>query len=282
MFVPWKLSLWLQRWLPAFLLKPLKSAYTSHHAGVMRRMDARLEIIVAQLFPTRPARVVAGPFQGMNYVGASVGSALVPKLVGSYEVELSGAIEQMARHGYDRIFNVGCAEGYYAVGLARFIPQARVVVFEMEEKGRALVRAMAERNSVLDRFEILGTCEPQGLASALATPSRTLVICDVEGYEDVLMNPVACPPLTRAHILVELHDCKNAGVSERVSRRFEATHDITILWQQRRTAAEFPLSTAYTRKIDPEHLAAAIDEGRPVRLDRTPMSWFWMTPKGIA
>ena len=92
------------------------------------------------------------------------------------------------------------------------------------------------------------------------------------------MNPAVCPALARTHILVELHDCKNAGVSERLRRRFESTHNITTIWQQIRTAVEFPLSTPYTRKLNPEHLASAIDEGRPVRVDRTPMSWFWMVP----
>lgn len=224
--------------------------------------------------------VSSGPFKGLRYVEDTVCGGYVPKLLGTYERELHDTILNAAKLGFERIINIGAADGYYAVGLARFIPQAKVVVFEMEEKGRALVRAMAERNGVLERFEILGTCEPRGLASALATPGRTLVICDVEGYEDVLMNPTACSPLAKAHVLVELHDCKNPGVFGRVKERFVASHDITTVWQQERTAAEFPISTSYTRRVDPKHLAAAIDEGRPVNEAKGPrMSWFWMEPK---
>jgi hypothetical protein len=224
--------------------------------------------------------VSGGPFKGLRYVEDTVCGGYVPKLLGTYERELHETILNAARLDFERIINIGAADGYYAVGLARLIPNARVVVFEMEEKGRALVSAMAERNGVMDRFQILGTCEPLGLLTALATPGRTLVICDVEGYEDVLMNPSSCPALATAHILVELHDGKNAGVSGRVRDRFVATHMITTLWQQERTAAEFPISTTYTRRVNPRHLAAAIDEGRPVNEAKAPrMSWFWMEPK---
>ena len=226
--------------------------------------------------------VSAGPFKGLRYVEDTVNGGYVPKLLGSYERELHETILDAAKLGIQRIINIGAADGYYAVGLARLMPQVRVVVFEMGAKGRALVCAMAERNGVMDRFEILGTCEPQGLASALASGDRTLVICDVEGYEDVLLNPVACPPLKYSYILVELHDGKNPAVSGRVKERFVASHDITTIWQQERTATEFPISTAYTRRVDPKHLAAAIDEGRPVNETKGPrMSWFWMEPKSV-
>jgi hypothetical protein len=225
--------------------------------------------------------VRGGPFKGLRYVHDTVCGGYVPKLLGTYERELHETILRVSHMGFARIINIGAADGYYAVGLARLMPGVRVVVFELEEKGRKLVKLMAEHNGVAERLEVRGACDPAGLADALKAGGATLVICDVEGYEDVLMDPVACPALTRAHVLVELHDCKCAGVSQRVQRRFEATHGITTIWQQMRTAAEFPISTAYTRKLDPEHLAAAIDEGRPVKLDRTPMSWFWMTPKGI-
>lgn len=226
--------------------------------------------------------VSAGPFKGLHYVEDTVCGGYVPKLLGTYERELHATILNISRQHFERIVNIGAADGYYAVGLARLMPNVRLVVFEMEEKGRALVRAMAERNGVEDRLEILGSCDPQGLSAALATPARTLVICDVEGYEDVLMEPATCPALERTHILVELHNGKNKGVSERVKKRFLSTHNITTIWQEKRIAAEFPFSTTYTRRLRPRHLAAAIDEGRPVNESKGPrMSWFWMEPKVI-
>ncbi len=223
--------------------------------------------------------VGAGPFKGLHYVHDTVCGGYIPKLLGTYERELHETIYAASQMSFERIVNIGAADGYYAVGLARLMPDVQVIVFELEEKGRKLVQMMAEHNGVSERLEIYGACDPSGLAKILAVPGKTLVICDVEGYEDILMDPVACPELKKAHVLVELHDCKNAGVSDRLRDRFVATHEITRIWQQARTATEYPLHTAYARSIAAEHLAEAIDEGRPVRAGQTPMSWYWMLPK---
>jgi hypothetical protein len=158
-------------------------------------------------------------------------------------------------------------------------PDLRVIAFEMEERGREFLRTMAERNGVLGQIEIRGRCEAEDLSGLSDSPQQTLILCDVEGYEDVLMDPDKIGGLRETFLLVEIHDNKNPGVSDRIGRRFAASHAIETIWQEQRAAAEFPFATPYTRTLDPEHLAAAVDEGRPVRPGATPMSWFWMVPK---
>ena len=65
-----------------------------------------------------PCTIAAGPFAKMKYSFESHGSSIVPKLVGSYEAPLESWIEEAIKNGYNRIIDIGCAEGYYAVGLA--------------------------------------------------------------------------------------------------------------------------------------------------------------------
>jgi hypothetical protein len=43
---------------------------------------------------------------------------------GCYEHELHGEIEQLVTRGFDAVLNIGCGEGYYAIGLARRMPTA--------------------------------------------------------------------------------------------------------------------------------------------------------------
>src|SRR5690606_29129834 len=62
-------------------------------------------------------QITAGPFEGMKYLEQVAGSALLPKLIGSYESELHAALLDMTRRGHRLIIDVGCAEGYYAVGM---------------------------------------------------------------------------------------------------------------------------------------------------------------------
>src|SRR5579859_5362525 len=61
------------------------------------------------------ARVRSGPFAGMRYVDASIGSAYLPKLLGIYERELHPVIEEACASRPGLIVDLGAAEGYYAV-----------------------------------------------------------------------------------------------------------------------------------------------------------------------
>lgn len=219
------------------------------------------------------SRVLAGPFAGMRYIRSSYFSAYIPKLLGSYEKELVAAVEAGCGLRPDAIIDVGAAEGYYAVGLALRNPSARVIAFEMEEDGRRALGEMRQLNSVVERVQILGRCEPPDLQAALTAASRSLVVCDVESYELALLDPVAVPALREAHILVELHDFLHRGLAETIEPRFTATHRVTRIWQQERAWQEFPFATLYTRLLPKSYLRWAVDEWRPER-----MSWFWMEP----
>ena len=218
-------------------------------------------------------RVPAGPFAGMRYIRASQGSALIPKLLGSYERELTASVEAACALRPDRIIDAGAAEGYYAVGLALRNSSTHVVAFEMEEKGRQALAEMVRLNAVEGRVQIRGKCEAADLQEALAGAARPLVVCDVESYELVLLDPAAVPRLCGAHILVELHDFLQRGLAETIEERFTATHWVTRIWQEERAAAEFPYATVYTRLLPKSYLRWAVDEWRPER-----MSWFWMEP----
>jgi len=218
-------------------------------------------------------RVRLGPFAGMRYVSNSIGSAYVPKLLGIYERELAQVMEQACARQPPLIVDIGAAEGYYAVGMALRNPKARIVAFEAEERGRAALRQMALLNSVVDRIEIHGRCEPFVLQSTVADQKGGLVICDVEGYEEHLLDPVVVPELNGATILAEMHDFVRPGITEEIRRRFAATHRCERIWQEPRTRKDFPFQTIGTALLPGSYLDWAVSEWRPVR-----MSWLRLEP----
>jgi hypothetical protein len=59
-------------------------------------------------------RVSGGPFAGLKLSERSVGSELLPKLLGTYELELHRVIEEFLSTDYDVLINIGCGEGFYA------------------------------------------------------------------------------------------------------------------------------------------------------------------------
>lgn len=215
-----------------------------------------------------------GPFEGMRYVQVSQGSAYIPKLLGIYERELVPQVEALITRAPRLIVDVGAAEGYYAIGLARRLPQTRVVGFEMELKGQGALREMAQLNGVSDRVQVRGKCEPGDLATALGDERNAVVVCDVEGYEQHLLDPVAVPALRHAAVLVELHDFIVPNITDTLKHRFSLTHQITHIWQGTRSRDEFPWRTLGTALLPKSYLDWSVSEWRPVS-----MAWLWMEPK---
>jgi len=214
--------------------------------------------------------VLSGPFKGMRYVGFACGSALAPKLLGTYEMEVHEGVEELCRRGGDAVINLGAAEGYYAVGVAMRLGQTRGITFDWWVPAQYWLRRIAYLNGVMGRIQTRGNCTVAELKDAMETARSPIVVCDVEGAEDELLDPVTIPALLRASILVELHDMDKPGVSDRVHGRFEATHDIRQWLSRPRTAEDIPQPL---RDRD-GRLVKLMDENRQAQ-----QSWFLMTPK---
>jgi hypothetical protein len=201
--------------------------------------------------------VLSGPFAGMRAIDKAAGSALLPKLVGSYECELHPAIARLTARGHRLIVDVGCAEGYYAVGLARLFPRARVRAHDIDSAARRLCMAMAELNEVSDRVAVGGYFKTGDLATIRDLPA--LIVSDCEGYEATFLDPKAAPALSECDVLVEIHEHIVPGVGELLDGRFAATHDIEKIPVQCRWPADW---ADYTEGLSPEDQAFAVNEYR--------------------
>ena len=206
----------------------------------------------------------------MCYPSAAVGSTvLVPKLLGSFELELHRVVEEVVRQRFPIIINIGCAEGYYAVGLARVLPDARVHAFDRDPSFRHLCGAMAALNSVEDRVTIYGAATPDQLQT-LAQDQRVLIFCDCEGCERELLDPSGIPSLRGASIVVEMHDFIDRATSGTLLKRFEQTHVIAVIDSSNRDPRKYDELEA----LPDEDAALAVDEFRPEQ-----MQWAWMRPR---
>src|SRR5215813_4226420 len=81
-------------------------------------------LITPKIFQKLGNRVLTGPFKGMivtDQPNWDDGNSTL-KLLGCYEHELWDAIELAITRKPSAVINIGCAEGYYAIGLARRLP----------------------------------------------------------------------------------------------------------------------------------------------------------------
>jgi hypothetical protein len=195
------------------------------YARRFRRVeDPRLILCLSEKFPD--LTVKNGPFRGLRYPeAAATGSALPPKLLGSYEMELVQVWESVLQKSYTEIVDIGSAEGYYAVGLGLKFPQARIFAFDADAAANRLCAEMARLNGVADRLTLGGFCNEKILLG-LDLRERALILCDCEGFEKELFTPAAARFLARHDLVIEVHDLLDREIATALRERFGATHDI--------------------------------------------------------
>lgn len=234
------------------------------YARGRERLDPSSSAVLATLCGGE-LRVLSGPFAGMRYLPVASGSGLLPKIVGSYEMEIHSAIAASLRRAYRRVINIGCGEGYYAVGYARALPAATVFAFDPDVLARSRLRALARLNGVTDRIRVGVQCRPQHLGEL--SGKGCLVVCDCEGCERELLDPQISSSLRDSDILVEIHDFLDSTGSILLAQRFNCTHEILLFDVQPRSAYQAP----NLDRLSAEQRNFALWEGRPART-----KWGWM------
>lgn len=245
-----------------------------HRWYFYRRFSRFQSVFRGMLFPDRQALTVqSGPFKGMRYLHETVWGSITPKWLGSYEAELHPVLADIMQRGFQTVIDVGCAEGYYAVGLSMVLPGARVYAFDTDFISRAQVRRLAKLNKVAERIHIGRFCQHADV-EALAS-GRTLVVCDIEGHEKEWLDPGQAGSLRRCDILVEVHE--NSGRSSEVEQllrqRFASSHRMERVtaagresWlQQNRPSLPLGTTDDWLRRAAEEHRV----KGR---------LWLWMQP----
>ena len=235
----------------------------------IRRHNKLMLSISKRLLAAGDGKVMTGPFSGMAYIEEACGSALCPKLVGSYEAELHQVIQAIIQRPYPLIVDVGAAEGYYACGLAMRLPHARVLAYDINPVARELCERMARLNGVEHRVKVMAACTPAELNGVLLPGS--LVLCDCEGYEMDLLDPAAVPALGACDLLVELHEHLVPGVLAEVARRFKASHDIQSIMSCARDGRDYQ----FLGFLDSRQRQLAVHEYRPAT-----QQWLWMRCAG--
>lgn len=216
------------------------------------------------------ATVLGGPFCGMKYISEAQGSVLIPKLLGIYEKELNLVIDNLCRQPFQNIYVIGAGEGYYVVGMALKIPKARVFAYEANVSAHKLISEVAEKNGVSARVSILGLCADDDMR---AVRPDSLVIMDVEGAEQYLLDPMKFSGLQSATILFEAHQAPEETQSL-ILAKFKQTHSILRIdsevrvWKDIRCLA-FPFLFYIRRNI-----GFWLDEMRGV-----PMQWYVLSAK---
>ena len=195
-----------------------------------------------------PKIVQNGPFKGMIYQCKNFWGNIYPKLIGSYECELFDILNKLLHYNFKNVINVGCAEGYYAVGFALKSNVEKIIAVDPLKSSREEVISLSKKNKVEDKIELKAWTSTKRLSNLVS--DRTLIIMDCEGSEVGYLKNNISTNFDKAHILCEIHDFDdhpNIGID--LKNRFYKSHKIKILKQQKRELNQYKIIKTFDKKI---------------------------------
>jgi Ribosomal protein L11 methyltransferase (PrmA) len=205
--------------------------------------------------------VQSGPFVGMELPDGKAwrDGDRAPKLLGCYEASLHAHLLKAVERAPGTVVNVGCAEGYYAVGLARLLPDAEGFAFDINPQAVAVCDHAAEVNGVSNRLVVNGLCTTEILGQLVARGRRPLIFMDCEGGELELLDPARVPLLVSCDIIVETHDFLLRSITATLLERLRTSHTVELVGGGARDPNKFVKLESWW-EFDRWLL---VDEGRP-------------------
>jgi 23S rRNA U2552 (ribose-2'-O)-methylase RlmE/FtsJ len=268
-------------------LQPIKQLLRRALPGVVQKRNARRlrsqfreayfdrqHDNARRLFGANSPSVLLGPFAGTKYFNEVVWGPIEPKWIGYYEAELHSIFESMQPDAYDVIVDVGSAEGYYSVSMARKFKKAKVISYDTDPWAREQQTRLAILNGC-HNITIRRSCTARRLENDIKRSKRSLVICDVEGFEYVLFDPTKTPSLRCADILIEIHNSLDGRLDvdcgcRELTSRFSTTHSAQVLVVEKRDlnliSSQLPAGS-----LSLPALADATNEHRPSH-----QKWLWL------
>jgi len=221
-----------------------------------------------------PNMVLSGPFRGLKYFDmVSISSALIPKLLGSYEQELHEVLEKIIqKNSYICLINIGCAEGYYSAGLAyRLSSLQKVYCIDIHEGALHANKTLLKMNKIKTSFIFQNCLDLTEVLKDILT-EKTLILCDCEGFEEYYIDPIKFSTLRDTDILVEVHDFLGKKISEKIKRSFNKTHEIKMIFQTKRDLKFYEKLSGISGNI----LKQSLDEKR-----QKGNFWMWLQKKEL-
>ena len=261
-----------------YLLNFSKQCYSKLPERVKNRLrflkNPRKSIIYSLVRFYFRNQVTQGPFRELSL---NTSDCYPPMLLGTYEQELHDIFYNWFEQKPRDLVCVGAAEGYYAVGMAKRDPTLSVIAFELDSYQRSQLGEVIRQNKV-SNVTILKRCTQEALSNALRSISSTpYLICDIEGGEVELLDPIQITALKQAVILVEIHEELVNGCEELIRNRFKDSHNILEIMSLKRKPEDLPTHSRVFRTIISEKIGLELmNEGRA-----STMKWLVLEPNSI-
>ena len=225
--------------------------------------------------------VIYGPYKGMffsenNHWG--IGD-LGPKIIGLYEFEVQNKlIDLVSNFKIENFVNIGAAEGYHAIGIAKKTRIQNFVLYEIDKKGQEILKENILKNELKKNIKIENEANLNSIyeLNKKLDFSKTLFLIDIEGFELELFNDEILGLLKNSFLIIENHrfllsKTKQIKYQELVNK-FDDSFNVELVSNTGRNISQINEIS----NLSENELMMISSESRPKM-----MEWFVLTPKTI-
>ena len=223
--------------------------------------------------------VIYGPYKGMffsenNHWG--IGD-LGPKIIGLYEFEVQNKLlDLISNFNIENFVNIGAAEGYHAIGIAKKTEIQNFVLYEIDIKGKEILKENILKNELKKNVTIKSEASLNSFyeLNKKLDFSKTLFLIDIEGSELELFNDEILELLRSSILIIENHKFllnkeKQKKYQELISK-FKNKFNFEIIKNNGRNISQIN----ELNNLSENELMMICSENRPKM-----MEWFIITPK---
>lgn len=164
-------------------------------------------------------KIKSGPFRGLKINRNYFGSSYLPKIYGSYEIEIAELLHQEFERN-EIFLDIGCAGGYYMQLAVQVNPGIKLHGFDINQKALDSVSKLLPEATLENISFDMGSAER---IFEIYKNKKKLILLDIEGYEwEILMdfiNLVQADGQTTLVVELHNHDSRSFDVTEMVSSR---------------------------------------------------------------
>lgn len=227
------------------------------------------------------SKIMNGHYKNTYFLNKSHWSKFdhASKLLGLYEEQVQDLIVNTQRkNNLKNFINIGCAEGYHALGLIKNNFFDKSICYEISEVARNILKENLKKNNIENKVKIRGEANSNQIKKDLEnlTIEETLFLIDIEGNEFKLFSDNDFNFLKKGFFIIEDHNfmVRNHTLKDNFYSSIKKYFNVSII--QNGSRNPFDLNINFMNELNDDSRFLILSECRSQK-----MNWIFLSPKTI-
>lgn len=196
-----------KNFLKKFGLKIFLYRFLNYIFKIPDPINLKKQKILNNLLKKYDSKVQYGPFKNMVLNKQSWWSKydLISQVLGTYEENILNYILSKRDQAKELFVDIGAADGYFVIGLARINLFKNIYAYEISREARKEIKNNAIINNCLNKLDIRQEASLEEFKEIERKFNSGIILIDIEGCEYDLLTDEALYILRKFHLIIEMH-----------------------------------------------------------------------------